>query len=84
MLSAHRRHGINQLRGLLNANLLPAPGAVLYSTRSLAVMRVIELPTSTLTLCFRTLLASLTALQEQIEQLARLPILVECVRRERR
>jgi transposase len=68
-LVAIRQQVINQLRGLLNANLVSVPGTVLYSSRSLAALRTIELPTATLTLCFRTLVASLTALQEQIEQL---------------
>jgi transposase len=68
-LVALRHQVITQLRGLLNASLLPAPGTALYSTRSLAVLRALELPTPTLTRGFRTLVASLAALQEQLTPL---------------
>lgn len=70
-LVAMRQQVINQIRGLLNAYLLPAPGTSLYSVRSLAALKGMTLPTADLTLCLQTLVTALTALQEQIERLTR-------------
>jgi len=68
-LVAIRQQVVNQIRGLLNAYLLPAPGTSLYSARSLAALKEMALPTPELTLCLQTLVTSLTAVQEQIERL---------------
>src|SRR5262249_36278069 len=68
-LVAMRQQVVNQIRGLLNAYLLPAPGTVLYSARSLAVLKGMTLPTPDLTLCLQTLVSTLTAVQAQIERL---------------
>ena len=68
-LVAIRQQVVNQIRGLLNAYLLPAPGTSLYSARSLTALKGMTLPTADLTLCLQTLVTSLTALQEQIKRL---------------
>lgn len=64
-----RQQVINQIRGLLNAYLVPSPGASLYAARPLATLKAIELPTASLTRCLHTLAATLEAVQTQITQL---------------
>ena len=64
-----RQQVINQIRGLLNAYLVPSPGANLYAARPLAQLKAIELPTASLTCCLHTLAATLEAVQTQIAQL---------------
>ena len=64
-----RQQVINQIRGLLNAYLVPSPGASLYTARPLATLKATELPTAPLTHCLHTLTATLEAVQTQITQL---------------
>jgi transposase len=68
-LVAIRQQVVNQIRGLLNASLLPAPGTSLYSARSLAALKGMTLPTPDLTLCLQTLVSALTAVQAQSDRL---------------
>jgi transposase len=65
---AIRQQVINQIRALLNAYRVPAPGTGLYTASSLAALARVVLPTPDLTLCLQTLVASLRATQGRIEQ----------------
>ncbi len=60
-----RQQVSNQIRGLLNASLVPSPGASLYAARPLAQLKAMELPTVNLTRCLHTLDAPLAAVQTQ-------------------
>lgn len=68
---ALRQQVINQLRGLLGAYRIPAPQTVLYTASSIAKLERVEMPTTEVTFCVRTLVTVLKALQQAIIPLTR-------------
>jgi len=66
-----RQQLCNQIRALLNAYFVPAPGSVLYTGRSLKALACLELPTAELTQCLQALASALQHTQGLIEQLTR-------------
>src|SRR5215470_8698202 len=60
---------VNQIRALLNAYFVQAPGAVLYTRPCLRALVRLELPTADLTLCLQTLVKALQCTQELIDGL---------------
>jgi transposase len=66
-----RQQLVNQIRALLNAYFVPAPGSVLYTGPSLKALGSLALPTAELTQCLQTLASALQHTQGLIEQLTR-------------
>jgi transposase len=64
-----RQQTINQLRGMLSAYQVPAPGGVLYTRPSRERLAKIQLPVEELQEAYTALLAVLERLQEQIQRL---------------